>query len=183
MLRFSVKNQIISREDCFDVVADSKGYLKANFIFSEEWTGDIVAVFGGAEKSFYDVVLENGECLVPWEVIKSPFFTVSVFCGDLITTNAEKIKVMPSGYANGQPRKEPTPDVYNQILSMARTPFIGENGNWYEWNAEQGKFVDSGRQAEGTKPQKGTDYWTEADKAEIVNYVLEAIPSAEEVSF
>ena len=33
------------------------------------------------------------------------------------------------------------------------------------------------------KPAKGTDYWTEEDKAEIVNDVLSALPAAEGVSF
>lgn len=34
----------------------------------------------------------------------------------------------------------------------------------------------------GITPVKGTDYYTEADKTEMVNLVLEALPSAEEVS-
>ena len=29
---------------------------------------------------------------------------------------------------------------------------------------------------DGKTPEKGTDYWTEADKAEIVNDVLDALP-------
>ncbi len=32
---------------------------------------------------------------------------------------------------------------------------------------------------EGKTPIKGTDYWTEADKAEMVNDVLEALPTWE----
>lgn len=35
----------------------------------------------------------------------------------------------------------------------------------------------------GHTPVKGTDYWTDADKTEIVNSVLAALPSAEGVSF
>lgn len=35
----------------------------------------------------------------------------------------------------------------------------------------------------GYTPIRGTDYYTEADKQEMVNLVLEALPSAEEVSF
>ena len=46
MLKFNVKNQIITREDAFPVVADSRDYLKASFQFSEEWQGDITAIFG-----------------------------------------------------------------------------------------------------------------------------------------
>ena len=36
--------------------------------------------------------------------------------------------------------------------------------------------------ADGYTPVKGTDYWTEADKAEIVNEVLSSLTAAEEVS-
>jgi hypothetical protein len=36
---------------------------------------------------------------------------------------------------------------------------------------------------DGYTPVKGKDYYTEADKKEMVNLVLEALPSAEEVSF
>lgn len=32
---------------------------------------------------------------------------------------------------------------------------------------------------DGHTPQKGIDYWTEADKAEIVNSVIAALPTAE----
>ena len=34
----------------------------------------------------------------------------------------------------------------------------------------------------GATPVKGTDYWTETDKAEIVAEVLAALPAAEEAS-
>ncbi len=36
---------------------------------------------------------------------------------------------------------------------------------------------------DGHTPVKGTDYYTEADKQEMVELVLEALPSAEEVSY
>ena len=36
--------------------------------------------------------------------------------------------------------------------------------------------------ADGHTPVKGTDYWTETDKQEIINSVLAALPAAEGVS-
>ena len=44
----------------------------------------------------------------------------------------------------------------------------------------QGEQGPAGK--DGHTPVKGTDYWTEADKQEIINSVLAALPSAEEVS-
>lgn len=37
--------------------------------------------------------------------------------------------------------------------------------------------------ADGKTPVKGTDYYTEADKQEMVNLVLNALPSAEGIEF
>lgn len=48
----------------------------------------------------------------------------------------------------------------------------------------QGEKGDTGATgAAGRAPVKGTDYWTAADKAGIVNDVLAALPAAEGVSF
>ena len=93
------------------------------------------------------------------------------------------------------------------------TPHIGENGNWYIGSADTGKpsrgakgdkgdpFTYSDFTAEqlaalkgdkgdpgapgkdGKTPVKGTDYWTAADKQEIVNDVIAALPDGAEVSY
>ncbi|MED9913682.1 MAG: BppU family phage baseplate upper protein [Acutalibacteraceae bacterium] len=63
------------------------------------------------------------------------------------------------------------------------TPTIGTNGNWYlgvtdtgkPSRGEKGDKGDTG--ADGKTPVKGTDYWTAADKAEIVNDTLAALPT------
>lgn len=53
------------------------------------------------------------------------------------------------------------------------TPTIGDNGNWYLGGTDTGK---PSRGEKGKTPVRGTDYWTEADKAEIVNDTLAALP-------
>ena len=66
------------------------------------------------------------------------------------------------------------------------TPHIGENGNWYlddtdtgkPSRGEKGAKGDKGdKGADGKAPVKGTDYWTAADKTEIVNDTLAALPT------
>ena len=66
------------------------------------------------------------------------------------------------------------------------TPHIGENGNWYLGNTDTGKPSrgEKGEKGEkgakgvdGKTPVKGTDYWTAADKAEIVADTLAALPT------
>lgn len=56
------------------------------------------------------------------------------------------------------------------------------------WDDAQGKYVsipalkgDPG--APGKTPIRGTDYWTAADKQEIVTAVLAALPDGTEVAY
>ena len=53
------------------------------------------------------------------------------------------------------------------------------------WDAEQGKYVGipAIKGMDGKTPVIGTDYWTEADKQEIVNSVIAALPDGTEVSY
>ena len=57
------------------------------------------------------------------------------------------------------------------------TPHIGENGNWYLGTTDTGKPSRGEKGDKGDMPVKGTDYWTAADKAEIVNDTLAALPT------
>lgn len=81
------------------------------------------------------------------------------------------------------------------------TPHIGDNGNWYIGSKDTGKpsrgaagakgsdganGKDGARGekgADGKTPVRGTDYWTAADKQEIVNDVLAALPDGTGVSY
>lgn len=74
--------------------------------------------------------------------------------GEKISKLSEKISAIPSG-------------------KDGITPTIGENGNWYLGD------TDTGKPSRGATPQKGTDYWTAADKQEIVNDVLAELPTWE----
>lgn len=78
------------------------------------------------------------------------------------------------------------------------TPTIGPNGNWFLGATDTGKpsrgetgtpGKDGAKGAPGAPgaaghtPVKGTDYWTAADKQEIVNSVIAALPDGTEVSY
>ena len=53
------------------------------------------------------------------------------------------------------------------------------------WDAEQGEYVGipAIKGTDGKTPARGTDYWTESDKQEIVNDVLAALPDGTEVAY
>ena len=78
------------------------------------------------------------------------------------------------------------------------TPTIGPNGNWFLGATDTGKpsrgetgtpgkdgptGAPGAPGAAGHTPVKGTDYWTAADKQEIVNSVIAALPDGTEVSY
>ena len=107
ILQFEVINQRLTRSRAHieeSVVADSKNYLIAKFNFrTEDWkTSKIWAIFTHKGKSYKRLLgtdgLENNECYIPFEVIHTPEFEVSLYTGNRITTNGYKVKVSPSGY-------------------------------------------------------------------------------------
>jgi len=59
-------------------------------------------------------------------------------------------------------------------------PMIGENENWYVWDgsayADTGKPSHGETGADGYTPAKGVDYYTEAEKQEMVDAVLASLP-------
>lgn len=66
------------------------------------------------------------------------------------------------------------------------TPHVGDNGNWFIGKEDTGIPATGpvgndglpGKDGEnGYTPVKGTDYYTEADKTEMVNRVLSALPT------
>lgn len=62
-------------------------------------------------------------------------------------------------------------DMEKTQKTAGKAPYIGDNGNWYEWDSDVGEYVNTGIMAEGYTPVKGVDYWTEEDKAEIISEI------------
>lgn len=67
-------------------------------------------------------------------------------------------------------------------------PYIGDNGNWFEFDINKGLYIDTGIQAKGAKgdkgdkgdngttPIKGIDYFTNEDITAFKNEVINTIP-------
>jgi len=81
MLSFSVNEQRLTRNDCQKVVGGTYNYLYAMFDFSYDWEEVAQnAVFNNTtEDKNFTVPIVGNVCLVPWEVITSPNFTVSLY--------------------------------------------------------------------------------------------------------
>ena len=141
-LNFDVKNQIIYYAEQNQTVADSINYLRCRFTFTDDWDcgskkyclfmpgGVIKNPQNGNKPVSVPLVLENDGgyyCTVPFEVIKPPFFKLSVYCeGDevLITSTTQKIFVRPSGYSDSSQEAEPIPP-----MSPPPEDFV-KSGTW-----------------------------------------------------
>ncbi len=128
IIKFAVCNQHISTDDIC-VVADSRNYLLALFEFDSTWEGVIkTAVFSNGE-NVYNMLLDDDMCRIPAEVVCGDGFFVSVFGGDLITADRVKISVTPSGMVEGVAPPEPTPSVYDQMLTLVATEAAAAEGS------------------------------------------------------
>ena len=129
-LEFIVNRQFLTKHKSQlsqKVVADSRNYLKARFHFqSEEWQGQICYALFTLQGQTYKMILGAeedcawNECYVPAEVISSPGFTVSCYCGDRITTNEVRADVVSSGYTENIVNQRITPSVLDQANAMMK---------------------------------------------------------------
>jgi len=181
-IEFKILHQVIERTDNFFVVDGSINYLHARFDFCEDWQGvQPVAVFTAGEIcKKMDVV--DGECLVPWEVLQPGIrkFYVGCFAGSRITSNAARVDVNASCLGDPEESLPPTPDVYDELLKASKEAV--EVANSVREDADAGKFdgapgLPGPPGSPGKTPQKGVDYWTPADQAEMVQEVLAALPT------
>ena len=115
-LEFLIKQQHIVRLDRQKVVAGSKNYLRAHFTFSDEWVGIKTAIFKNKEMVLTQIIDDTDTCVVPWEVLVKGNLYVSVFSGNLITSDRAVVEIADSGYEEGKTPQEPSPSLYEQIL-------------------------------------------------------------------
>lgn len=120
-LKFNLRHQNITLVNKAEIIAsDSKNYLQAHFnLLSDDWDSPITAIFKADNIGTYTMLLDNdNNCLVPWELLKpNAVITVSAFCDNLITAVTASFKVAESGYTEGETPSDPTPTVYEQIIS------------------------------------------------------------------
>lgn len=127
-LEFKVIHQKIQRTDSFFVVGGSVNYLKARFTFCEDWDGkEQIAIFTGGGHS-YAVSLKDGECFVPWEVLRVKRFYVGCMAGERITSNAVAVDVCPCAVGdNLENPLEPTPTVLDEKIRKAVEAYMQEH--------------------------------------------------------
>ena len=156
----SVKIRLMEDES---LVAGSVGVHYAEFEFDGSWDSFAkTAVFKNGNVTVEKIVVD-GRCEIPWEVLAEPGVLHVGIRGELGERQRPTLwasrKTVYEGAEHGDEAREPTPDIYQQLLAA-----IAEN-------------------REACAPEKGVDYFTEADKSEMVTAVLAALPNGDEVSY
>lgn len=154
-------------------VSDSVKFDTVKFTFPDSWNGYTkTVVFKTEDEKTINVVLDmvnplcvnENECYIPHEVIKSPCFYLSVFgvLGDSVATTTQvRVPVLQSGYAVGDEPKEPTPTEYQQLINLAsQTKIIAEtvreDADKGLFKGEKGDKGDQGIQGvQGIQGEKG----------------------------
>lgn len=129
MIKATVYDKKLSVENV--TVSDGVKFDTVTFVFPEKWKNyQKTAVFKTDDGVKVNVLLDAAnplclseeECYIPYEVLVSPCFYLSVFGinGDSVaTTTLEKVKVLKSGYIKGDMPSNPSMTEYEQIVSLA----------------------------------------------------------------
>lgn len=102
-LNFKVKNQLLKRTDRQIVVNKSRNFHQCNFKFiGDDWEGlEKFAIFRNSKgKSYINFLGSQMECKcsIPAPAMIGNYMVLSVYGGDLLTSQELKIVLLPSGY-------------------------------------------------------------------------------------
>ena len=125
MLQLRIMNQNISYYATSRIVADSQGYLYFTLETSEEWNEYVKVVQFTRDGKTYDVpdIRPGVQYKVPWEALVGGG-TMFVSCYGMsgetnrATTNELEITVYDSGFYEGGPSEDPTPDKWQQFVDQ-----------------------------------------------------------------
>lgn len=126
---FSITGQHIERVNSLYLVADSRNFIQFRFLFSSEWAGaskTAVITTGG---SLYNCMIDADGSISfrNMPVLAPGLCTVSVFGGDLFTTDACTMTICESGLKGGATPIQPPPDIYSQIVTLANGANVNAN--------------------------------------------------------
>ena len=112
-------------------------------------------IFEQGESVIVREIVDN-KCLIPQEVLIVPE-PIYIGCyatngkeDDMrrVSTNMLFFDMKQGSYREGTQPTVPTPDVWETLINK-NVPIIGNNGNWFIWDIEEYKYVDSGKPSQG----------------------------------
>lgn len=124
LIRAHIEDQVLRIIEAPTIASGGQNEVKITFTFCEKWDGFAkTATFYQDEENPYHVILDSEDtCIVPWEVCyEAGTFYVGVFGnkdGVRRTSTKAKYKVRSGAVTDGTIPSEPTPEVYDQIMSV-----------------------------------------------------------------
>lgn len=119
-IKLKVSNQCIVADRKY-LVSDTKEVYQCEFEFDDEWTSYGKTATFRQNDSITEMVLVNNACVLPYESItQKGYMQIGVY-GDNSTKHYPTIWCEPifvyEGVTEGEEHEDPTPDVYQQIIS------------------------------------------------------------------
>lgn len=128
VLSFNIYGQYLKRTDHKTVVNKARNVLKCKFCFKDDLWEDVdkFALFKNKTDA-YNMHLgksSNVDCIIPWEVLRGKYFRLTIYGGDLITTNEVTIPLAKSGYTEDvTPTKPHSKDIFVEIIESLDEKF------------------------------------------------------------
>ena len=166
------------------LVAGSVKVHSAEFMLDSSWDSLAkTAVFKNGNVTV-EKLLIDGKCEIPWEALSKAGVLLVGLRGELGETQRPTLwaqrKTVHEGADKGTASREPTPDIYGQLLSEiakiteGRTPELKCEGKTVFW-----KYTDE----DDAAWRELLTVITDDDRSEIVSAVLAALPNGDEVSY
>lgn len=187
-----------------NIVAGTKGKHQVSILFIDWDNLEIWICFKGKEE--YKRLYTGKPVEIPWEVMAEPgkvkVGALGLRDGQTVqpTIWANLANIVEGVTTDGEPPKPPTPSEIEQLTQIAfdakeiaeSVRQDADNGQFNGKDGQDGKNGADGKDGQdgytpqkgvdyfdgkdGYTPIKGTDYFTDADKMEMVQDVLDALP-------
>lgn len=139
-LEFEVTGQTLKRTDSQEVVSKNYNFYRCRFTFNEEddWFDlNKFAIFRDGWGTQYTAHIGKGStilcCMIPDKVLNGTYFKVSIYAGDLYSTNNVTIQLLESGYTHGQSNscssrsKDIFVEIFEQLDATIDSIVYGDN--------------------------------------------------------
>ena len=159
-INITVKNKI-AVGDGTKIICNNSDYV-VKFAFDSEWDNHDIKTLRVKYGNGYSEVVFTGDTVTLPAISNTISAEIGVYAGDIETSTPAFFDCQKSILCGSGTHIEPPKDVYNQLVDLVESGAV---------KGEKGDKGDKGEK--GDTPVKGVDYYTEADKQEIKDDVLD----------
>lgn len=172
MFSLFAKKNVLAVNQREVVTSGSVNVYEVQFQFDSEWDGlEKTAVFRAGDCTVSTLLDETETCIIPWEVFQDAKRTL--YAGVYGTKNGNTVlptiwaslgEIKP-GVTQGENTQPPTPDVYSQILQVAKdaedvAQSVRDDADSGKFNGEQGPTGPQGYTYTPAVSEEGVISWT-----------------------